>query len=254
MNNYGNNFFGALPAATKNLLIITALVWLAQLLMPRYGVDLSRWFALHYPASAHFLPFQFVTYMFMHGSWAHIFVNMFGLYMLGTVINQMWGTKRFLTFYFVTGIGAGFIHLLATFIRIQIVEANMPPEMIQMVYAEGTSVINRGMRFIDNDAQNLNRLIHTSAVGASGAISGILIAFAMLFPTAPLYIMFIPIPIKAKHLVIVLVLASLFFGFANFPGDRIAHFAHLGGMLFGLILILYWRKTDKNRNYYEHYY
>ena len=254
MNNYGNNFWDSLPAATKNILIITTIVWLLQLLMPRYGVDLSIWLALHYPASGNFLPFQLVTYIFMHGSWAHIIFNMLGLLMLGSVLNQVWGTKRFLTFYFITGIGAGLVHLLVTFIRIQIMEANMSSEIIQMVYAEGTSVINRGMRFIDNDAHNLNRLINTAVVGASGSIFGILIAFAMLFPTAPLYIMFIPIPIKAKYLAILLGVASLFFGFANFPGDRIAHFAHLGGMLFGLILILYWRKTDKNRNYYEHYY
>jgi len=243
-----------LPGATRNLLIINVLVWLTYLVLLRSGTDLGRWLALYYPASHNFNSWQLVSYMFMHGSWAHIIFNMLGLYMLGSVLNHVWGTKRFLIFYFVTGIGAALIHILVTFIRIQIVQADMSPEMIQMVYAEGTSVLNRGMNYTNEAMGSLNLLINRPTVGASGAIFGILIAFAILFPNEPLYIMFIPVPIKAKYLVIVISLASLFFGFANFPGDRIAHFAHLGGMLFGLLMILYWRKTDKNRNHYEYYF
>ena len=243
-----------LPPATKNLLIITVLVWLAQVVMLRNDVDLIRWFAMHYPASANFQFFQLATYMFLHGSWTHIFFNMFALFMLGSVLNQVWGTKRFLTFYFVTGIGAGLIHLLVTFIRIQIVQADMPPEAIQIVYAEGTSVFNRGMNYTNSAMRTLNSLINTPTVGASGAIFGILLAFGVLFPNAPLYLMFIPIPIKAKYFVIGYGVLSLFMGVADRPGDNIAHFAHLGGMLFGIFMILYWRKTDKNRNNYEHYY
>ena len=244
-----------LPPVTKNLLIINVLVWLAQVVLLRNGVSLTTMFALHYPASANFNIFQLVTYMFLHGSWAHIIFNMLGLFMLGSVLNQVWGTKRFLIFYFVTGIGAALIHFLVTFIRIQFVEANMSPEIIQIVYAEGTSLWNSGRNYTDVSAGALNVLINRATVGASGAIFGILIAFAVLFPNAPLYIMFIPVPIKAKYLVIGITVISLFFGIANFPGDRIAHFAHLGGMLFGILMILYWRKTDKNPHnyYYEHY-
>ena len=243
-----------LPPATKNLLIINVLVWLAYLVLLRSGIDLGRWLALYYPASPNFAIYQIVSYMFMHGSWTHIIFNMLGLYMLGSALDQIWGTKRFLIFYFVTGIGAALVQILVTFIRIQIVQADMPPEMIQMVYAEGAGVLSRGMNYTNEAMGSLNLLINRPTVGASGAIFGILIAFAVWFPTAPLYIMFIPVPIKAKYLVVVLVVVSLFFGFANFPGDRIAHFAHLGGMLFGIFMILYWRKTDKNRNNYEHYY
>lgn len=242
-----------LPAATRNLLIVNVLVWLAYLVMLRQGIDLSRHLALYYPASPNFHIWQIVSYMFMHGSWAHIIFNMLGLYMLGTVLNQVWGDKRFLTFYFVTGIGAALIQFAVAFVRIQIVQADMPPDMIQLVYAEGASVLSRGMNYTNESMASLNLLINRPTVGASGAIFGILIAFAMLFPHAPLYLMFIPVPIKAKYLVMVLVVASLFFGFANFPTDRIAHFAHLGGMLFGFLLILYWRKTNKTHHYYEHY-
>ena len=252
MFNQGNNFLSMLPPATKNLLIINVLVWLAYLVLLRSEIDLGRSFALYYPASANFGIWQFVTYMFLHGSWGHIFLNMFGLFMFGRTMEMVWGTKRFLIFYFVTGIGAGLIHLLVTFIRIQILEASMSPEMIQMAYEYGAV----GVRLINfaAPAQPLNLLINTPAVGASGAIFGILVAFAVWFPNEPLYLMFVPVPIKAKYLVIGMVVISLFFGFANLPRDPIAHFAHLGGMLFGILMILYWRKTDKKRNNYEHYY
>jgi membrane associated rhomboid family serine protease len=256
MNNFIHNLMGALPPATKNLLIINVLVWLAQyILLLQNGVDISRWFGLHYPASHNFNIWQPVTYMFLHSprGIAHLFLNMFGLFMFGRTLETMWGTKRFLTFYFVTGIGAGLVQMLVLFIQIQLAKVNMSPEMIQMVYAEGTHLLNSGRNYVDSAAGNLNLLINRTTVGASGAIFGIVLAFAMLFPNAPLYIMFIPIPIKAKYIVIGGVILSLFLGFANFPGDRIAHFAHLGGMLFGLIMILYWRKKHRQRNN-EYYY
>ena len=173
----------------------------------------------------------------MHGGWMHLFFNMFALFMLGSVLNQVWGTKRFLLFYFITGIGAGLIHLLVIFIRIQIIQADVSTDMMEQLQA----------------IHSIRALINTPTVGASGAIFGILLAFGMLFPNAPLYIMFIPIPIKAKYFVVGYGLMELVFGVSGVQ-TGIAHFAHLGGMLFGLILILYWRKTDKNRNYYEQYY
>ena len=249
-----NNFLSQLPPATRNLLIINILIWLAYLLLLQNGIDVGRLLALHYPASANFNIFQPFTYMFMHGGWMHLFLNMFALFMFGRTLESMWGTKRFLTFYFVCGLGAGLIQLIVIFIRIQIVEANMSPDLIAMVYADGTDAMNRGMRFVNDAAHTLNMLINRPMVGASGAIFGILLAFMLLFPNTPLYIMFIPIPIKAKYLLAGTVVLSLFFGIANFPGDRIAHFAHLGGMFTGFLMMLYWRKKDKNRTYYEHYY
>jgi membrane associated rhomboid family serine protease len=202
---------------------------------------------LHYWASGNFNAAQFVTYMFMHGGWAHLFFNMFAVFMLGSTLEHTWGSKRFLNFYMITGVGAGLIHLFVTFIRIWLVQADMSPDMIRMVYEQGTELWNRTPRMVFSDSAQLSLqvLINVPTVGASGAVFGILLAFGVMFPNAPLYFMFIPVPIKAKYFVIVFGILSFFLGVANLPGDRIAHFAHLGGMLFGIILILYWRKKGR---------
>lgn len=243
-----------LPPVTKNLLIINVLVWLTQVVMLGNGIDLSSWLALHYPASPRFGIQQLVTYMFLHGSWMHIFFNMFALFMFGRTLEQAWGAKRFLTFYFVTGIGAGLLHLFVAFIRIQALQADLPPEMIREVYMNGANLLASGRNYVNSTLASLNLLINTPAVGASGAVFGILLAFGMLFPNAQLFIIPIPFPIKAKYFVIIYGVISLVAGVANRPGDNIAHFAHLGGMLFGILMILYWRKKDKKRGYNEYYY
>ena len=253
MFNFRDNFLSHIPPVTRNLLIINVIIWLAYMLLLRNGTDVGRILALHFPASANFNVLQPVTYMFMHGGFWHLFLNMFALYMFGQTLERMWGSRHFLTFYFVCGLGAAFIQLIVIFIRIQIVEANMSPDLIAMVYAEGTDAMNRGMRFVNDAAHTLNMLINRPMVGASGAIFGILLAFTLLFPDTPLYIMFIPIPIKAKYLLAGTVVLSLFFGIANFPGDRIAHFAHLGGMISGYLMMLYWRQKYRQRHYEQHY-
>jgi len=240
-----SSFWHSIPPVVKNLIIINLLLFVGTMVAANQGINLTRMLGLHYWASGNFNAAQFVTYMFMHGGWAHLFFNMFAVFMLGSTLEHTWGSKRFLNFYIITGVGAGLIHLLVTFIRIQIVQAEMSPEMIQMVYAEGTELWNRRMNYTNPQMGALNVLINVPTVGASGAVFGILLAFGMLFPNAPLYLMFIPVPIKAKYFVIGYGVLSLFMGFANVPGDRIAHFAHLGGMLFGIIIMLYWKKKGR---------
>ena len=218
MNTYRNNF-GALPTVTKNLLIINVIIWLAQfVLFRRTDFDLTQQFGLHFPASDNFRVYQLVTYMFLHDpfSFSHVFFNMFAVFMFGRTLEQVWGPKRFLTYYMATGIGAGLVQIIVMYLRIS---AEIPPEMFSMV--------------------------NSITVGASGSVFGILLAFGMLFPNAQLFIIPFPFPIKAKWFVIGYGLLELLFGVANRTGDNVAHFAHLGGMMFGIFMILYWRKKDR---------
>ena len=218
MNTYRNNL-GTLPTVTKNLLIINVIIWLAQfVLLRRTDFDLTQQFGLHFPASDNFRFYQLVTYMFLHDpySFSHVFFNMFAVFMFGRTLEQVWGPKRFLTYYMVTGIGAGLVQILVMYIRIS---AELPPELFSMV--------------------------NSITIGASGSVFGILLAFGMLFPNAQLFIIPFPFPIKAKWFVIGYGLLELIFGVANRTGDNVAHFAHLGGMMFGIFMILYWRKKDR---------
>lgn len=224
-----------LPVVTKNLLYINGLMFLALMVADKYGLDLNEYLGLHLFVADDFKPFQIVTYMFMHGDFMHLLFNMFALFMFGRVLENVWGPKRFLTFYMFTGIGAGLIQ-----------------EVVQFIYYETQlamySGVNLGAGLIVPMSQYLNMWI---TVGASGAIYGILLAFAMTFPNEKLFIMPFPFPIKAKYFVIIFGAIELFSGISNRVGDNVAHFAHLGGMLFGLILILYWRKKGEiNGPYY----
>ena len=248
MNQQGLNSYINIPTVTKNIIIINILFWLATVIMSK--IDLTNILGLHYPLSRNFRLYQIITYMFMHGSVTHIFFNMFAVYMFGRVLESIWGPKRFLTYYIITGIGAGLINILVAYIRIKALETNMGQEVIDLVYREGTEVFNRGMNYTEPLVGQLNILINTTTVGASGAVFGILLAFGMLFPNMPLYIIPFPFPIKAKYMVIGYGVIELFAGIANFSFDNIAHFAHLGGMLFGIILVLYWRKKDRNNGKY----
>lgn len=204
--------------------------------MPRVGVDLVDWLGLHFPLASDFYLFQLVTYMFMHANFSHIFFNMFAVYMFGRVLESVWGQKRFLIYYIVTGIGAGLIQELTWMIDLRDV-LSAPQEMVN---------IGGGQILTKPEFYNL-----FVTIGASGAVFGILLAFGMLFPNVPLYIMFVPIPIKAKYFVILYGLIELTMGVASFRGDSVAHFAHLGGMLFGYLLIRYWRKKGiRNGRYF----
>ena len=236
MNQNGGGFLDQIPVVTKNLIIINFLFWVPSLALPRVGIDLTALLGLHFPLAPDFNIIQLVSYMFMHAGFSHIFFNMFAVYMFGRVLENVWGPKRFLIFYMVTGIGAGIIQELTWLYDFRDV-ISAPQEMINI----GGGRILTKPEFYD--------LFVT--VGASGAVFGILLAFGMLFPNVPLYLMFIPIPIKAKYFVIFYGLAELTMGVANFSGDSVAHFAHLGGMLFGYVLIKYWKNKDfKNGRYF----
>jgi len=241
-----NSFLSNIPPVTKNLIIINFILWLASVALAARGIDINSTFGLHYWEADNFYPFQPLTYMFLHGSFGHVFFNMFALFMFGSMIEQAWGSKRFLVYYLICGIGAGLVQMLVYHIQIQAVQANLSAEMIQTVRLEGAQILAKGMNYTNEIMAKFNILLNTETIGASGSVFGLLLAFAIMFPNIPLYIMFIPIPIKAKFVVIGYGLLEFFFGILNKSGDNIAHFAHLGGMLFGLILILLWRKKFRN--------
>lgn len=237
----------SIPPVTKHLIIINAILWLATILLKSRGINLTQYLGLHFWKGSDFHFYQLLAYMFMHddSSFMHIFFNMFALFMFGTLIEKVMGMKRFIIFYLVCGIGAGLVQELVwefTYTSIPCTDDGGE------TYYSLQHFLNKGEPISAfNDV--FNALI---TVGASGAVFGILLAFAMLFPNIPLYIMFIPIPVKAKWAILGYGLLELFFGVSGVM-DSIAHFAHLGGMLFGLILILYWKKKGLFRNFYVYH-
>ncbi|MBR3884478.1 MAG: rhomboid family intramembrane serine protease [Bacteroidaceae bacterium] len=218
-----------LPIVTKNLLAINIIMFLAMLVAERYGIDLNNWLGLHLFIADDFKPFQFITYMFMHGDFRHILFNMFALWMFGRVLEQVWGAKRFLIYYIVAGLGAGVIQEV-----VQYAYYSMELSMYSGVSLGGEITVPM--------SEYLNMWV---TVGASGAVYALLLAFAMTFPNERLFVFPIPMPIKAKYFVIFYGVLELLLGLNPSMGDNVAHFAHLGGMLFGLGLIIYWRKTGK---------
>lgn len=205
------NFFYSIPAVTRNLIIINVVVWLFTALI---GENMYKYFALFAFSSPFFWPWQLVTHMFMHGSFWHLFFNMYTLLIFGIPLERTWGGKKFLLFYFVTGLGAALCHNLV--LQLQI--ALLPDKAIE--------------------------IMGTPTVGASGAIYGVLLGFGMLWPNTQLRLLFPPITLTAKWFVIIFGAIELFTGITGMGGN-IAHFAHLGGMLFGLLLILFWKKRGK---------
>jgi membrane associated rhomboid family serine protease len=234
-----------IPPVVKNLIIINALMLFATYILEMKGINLSRILGLYYVQSPDFRPYQLVTHMFMHGGLMHLVFNMFALWMFGRVLESVWGPKRFFIYYFVTGLGAATLHSFVNYMEFQYIAGKMSPENVQMVLSQGTEIFNQGKNFIDPMAAKLNLILNVPTVGASGAVFGILLGFGMLFPNTELMLLFPPIPIKAKYFVAGYGAIELFSGIAN-PGDNIAHFAHLGGMLFGFILIKYWNKQTTN--------
>ena len=230
-----------MPPVTKNLLIINVLFfaakWAASL--PAYGIDLDDVLGLHFFLASHFYFYQFFTYMFMHASFTHLFFNMFAVWMFGRIMEQTMGSKRFLFYYLTCGLGAGLMQELVQY-------ANY--------WLEGLSSFEQvsigGVGFPMEEF--LNRW---TTVGASGAVYGILLSFGMTFPNERLFIFPLPVPIKAKYFVVGYAVIELMSAFGR-SGDGVAHFAHLGGMLVGLLLLLYWRNGGgrggrRNNNYYD---
>jgi len=235
-----SSIFASLTPVVKNILIINVLFLVASYALGSY-FDFDKYLALHYPASKAFNSAQIITYLFMHANFSHLFFNMFAVYMFGRILEQRWGSKRFLIYYLATGVGAGLIQLLVIFVQIQFIQSQLSYDQIQQVLNEGFAALQQNMNFTDPIMAKLNLAINTATVGASGAVFGILLAFGMLFPDVELMLLFPPIPLKAKYFVIIYGVAEIFLGVANFSGDNVAHWAHLGGMLFGFFLIRKWK-------------
>jgi len=219
----------SIPTVTKNLLIINVLCFFGGVVAMKYGIDLNDLLGLHFFMASDFNPAQLITYMFMHGGFQHIFFNMFALWMFGRTLEQVWGPKRFLSYYMVCGIGAGLVQELVQYIQ-------YVTELSQY------DSVNTGIAVIPM-AEYLNLM---TTVGASGAIYGILLAFGMLFPNSQMFVFPIPFPVKAKYFVMGYAALEIFLGL----GASTDGFAHLGGMIFGFILIMYWRKKNNNGQFY----
>ena len=278
MANFGSGRFSSVPVVVKNIIIINAIMVLLQFVLVKFNIDLSDYLALHYWMSPHFRWWQFFTYMFMHGSpfdigatITHIFFNMYGLFMFGSILENMWGPKRFLTFYIICGLGAGLCHLGVLGIEFSgfhhafsaFQEHPTLSEFSKIItqnklgkYPEFTNVLSFWQRTPEcsNCAEAGIKLLReyndimmdVGVVGASGSLFGVLFAFGYLFPNTELYIMFIPVPIKAKWAVAGYAAIELFSGVGRFQGDNVAHFAHLGGMLFGFIILMIWKRNRNN--------
>jgi len=272
MNNtqYRPGGFRVLPPVVKNIIIINVLLWIATYAFKHaFHIDLTEILGLHYFKSTFFSPYQIITYMFMHGGFLHIFFNMFALWMFGNVLENVWGAKRFLIYYMVTGIGAALIQMFVMWLRYSHMEAAVdvfqgdptPAQFTALVHdyfpyymeqlkgfiASWTASPGNG-DYIQSALNFIQEMVTTrmniTTIGASGAVFGILLAFGMMFPNSLLYIYF-AIPIKAKYFVMLYGGLELYLGIANNPGDDVAHFAHLGGMLFGFFLIRYWSRRLK---------
>ncbi len=227
------------PPVVKNLIIINVVVFvLSWFYLQTTGRSLTSFLGMFYIQSPLFQPWQVVTHMFMHGSLFHIFFNMWALWIFGKTLESVWGSKRFLIYFFVTGLGAAFLHQL-----VQYFEFGSMVHAAKANYNFDTITIER-LNSLRTRMPDLFSALITPTVGASGAVFGVLLAFGMLFPNTPLIIIPFPFPIKAKWLVIGYGAIELYTGLTQ-PGSNIAHFAHLGGMLFGFILIKYWNKTTK---------
>ncbi|MBR3572551.1 MAG: rhomboid family intramembrane serine protease [Bacteroidales bacterium] len=262
--------FNILPPGVKNLLIINILAFFATFVFLKTGqADLTELFGLHFPGATNFHVWQFVTYMFMHANFSHIFFNMFALWMFGAAVENTWGTKRFLIYYFITGLGAALVHYLITFFQIHPMLTllnqflDSPSLETYRYLAENAKdirfhdMLSNNLMVLQQNPGSLDEIVSITAnakaqyldsfniIGASGAVYGVLLAFGMLFPNDYIYLYFM-LPIKAKWFVIIYGVIELVTGLST--SDGVAHFAHLGGMLFGIVVILLWRRNERNHN------
>ncbi len=227
--------------AVKNILILNVIFFFAQWALPQIMPSLML-----FPfSSENFEPWQLATHFFMHGGIGHLFFNMFALVIFGSNLERVWGPKRFLIYYIACAFGAATIHMLVNYLRIKGIEAQLSPAEINQVYNEGLDLLNTGYNY-QGIGGELNSLLNSPMLGASGAVFGLLAAFGYLFPNTELMLLFPPIPIKAKFFVIGYAVLELYLGFSNNPTDNVAHFAHLGGALVGIIIVIIWQR-NKNQ-------
>lgn len=243
------SFFATIPPVVKNLVIINVLVWLLMTISA--GAD--RWFtehlALYYFSSPAFAPYQLFSYMFLHGGFMHLFFNMFALLIFGRTIEMTMGSARFLFYYITCGICAALVQMGVFAIYVHRLESLMDAEVARQVIEQGWNLLRNGYTFPDPDFAALNAFVNTPMVGASGAVYGVLLAFGFLFPNMPVYFFFVPFPIKAKWLIIGYFVLELLYGISG-SADGVAHFAHLGGMIFGFALLWWWKRKGVFSNHW----
>ncbi|MDR0661545.1 MAG: rhomboid family intramembrane serine protease [Prevotellaceae bacterium] len=251
---YGRSggFLSSIPPIVKNLIIINALIFLATQI-GTFETPMFRYLALYYPESPFFMPHQPFTHMFMHGGFFHLFFNMYALWIFGTPLERTWGSKKFLLFYMATGIGAALIYCGVQWIQMMSYESSMAPELLSQMKSSVSEsgfienvMHNRGGIRAPLEAHDWLRAMITPMVGASSAIFGVLLGFGMLSPNVILQLIFPPVRLKAKYFVIIYGALELYLSIQQ-PGDSVAHVAHVGGMIFGFILIKLWQKKRMNR-------
>lgn len=252
---YGNSagsWWRSIPPVTKNLIVINLIVWLAEVLVPGFSNTLIDRLGLHLMGSTLFNPAQIFTYMFLHSPSTpfHLLFNMFTLWMFGRILEQVWGSQRYLIFYLVCGVGAALVQegVWALTWRGEYIEGIARLNGMTVAHMRGivdAAVAQGDLRWIDAMAEFKSSFV---TVGASGAIFGLLLGFAFTFPDMPLYLFFIPVPIKAKYMVIGYGVIEFFLGVSG-SVSTVAHFAHLGGMLFGLVMLLYWKHKGTLHRY-----
>ncbi len=226
--------FQTIPPVIKNLVILNALIYFAQQVFGNNGpYGIVNLFALHDVHSVYFKPHQLVTHMFMHGSFTHLLFNMFALWMFGSILENLWGSKRFLIFYMLCGLGAALLHLGTLYMEMR---------EVMEVFRQLPAGRQESLLY------DPNFKVNTPTVGASGAVFGCLAAFGYLFPNSLIYLYFF-IPIKAKWFVIFYAALELWLGVSNSAGDNVAHWAHLGGALVGFLLVFYWNKKNRRHFY-----
>ena len=228
-----------LSPAVKNIIIINVLIYLACFVVPGLSDSLTG----YYFASPNFRPWQIVTHMFMHSmsDFTHIFFNMYALYLFGTALENYWGTKRFVIYYMTCGVGAFFLHMGVSYFEIQKIMQSLTDKDIYQVMITG---LQDGKEYKVKMVE-LYSAINSGVVGASGAVFGVLLGFGMLFPNTELMLLFPPIPLKAKYFVMIYGAIEFFLAMRQTAGDNVAHYAHLGGMLFGYLLLKYWQKKGR---------
>jgi len=238
--------------AVKHLIIINIILFIAPQILT--GFDLQGLFALHFPQNPAFGFWQYLTHMFMHSqqTFMHILFNMYGLWAFGTPLEQMWGRNKFLFFYFSAGLGAGLIYTLVNYLQFnevydQLINIGLTSTDIQQILSTGNYNSTILEYISERELSEFYGTYHTPAVGASGAVYGILVAFGMAFPNAKLALIFFPVPISAKYFIPVIILGDLFFGMTDYSVGNVAHFAHIGGALIGFIIAWYWKRNQFNR-------
>jgi membrane associated rhomboid family serine protease len=241
-----------LSAGTRALLILNGLFFVVTYWVPNMRNRMVDWFALFFPMNDHFQMWQFISSLFMHGSVTHLFFNMFALFSFGMILEALWGTRKFIAFYFIVGIGAGLIYIGVNYFEFkgvykELLELGFRPVEIQALLDTGYINPKIGSQIADGKLQEFYSHYNGPVLGASGAIYGILVAFGMMFPNAKLAFLFIPVPVAAKYIIPALLVFDLFSGVTGFSlfGGNIGHFAHIGGAIIGFLLMLYWKPNAK---------